>query len=140
MGKYGSITWDLPYSAKHVANTKIVADVTVTNLDINPRWFSLVVMITQNQEGVNYVIYEQPLMINNEEWFYLVGKETINIPVIMIPATVPVLLTLCLKEQKTQEYTDEQSISLVRGTSVNDIDSIMVIALLASMFVMMKVD
>ena len=137
--EYGSITWDLPYAMQYVPNTRIEANVTVKNLDINPHWFSLVVVMTQNVEGAVYTIHEDQLLINGEEWLGLVGKQVINIPVTLVPATVPATLSLCLKERKTQEYIDGQSINLSQGMSMDDLGSVMVMSLLTGMMGMFRV-
>lgn len=137
--EYGSITWDLPYAMQYVPNTRIEANVSVKNLDIVPHSFSLVIVLTRNIEGVVYTIHEDQLLISSEEWFSLQAKEAISMPVTLVPATIPATLSLCLKEFKTQEYIDGQSVNLSQGMSMDDLGSVMVMSLLTGMMGMFRV-
>jgi len=132
LAKYGSITWDLPYEIRYTPGSKIEANVTVANTDVVPHHFSLVLVVTVPARGIVYTVHEHYIPIVNQEWFVLEPNEIINTPVALAPATVPSIVHLCLKEFRSQEYTDGVATQVSRSMGTDEIALLVTVNMIAS--------
>lgn len=129
--QYGTLDWSLPPQLKYVPNEEIPVSITVTNPDIVPHEYSLLMQVTVDVDGVKELVYQEPLEVRGAEWFTLVPGEVLITPGSLYSSVAPATLHVFIKERKTDEYFTEVLTELIRGYSFEEVGLVIIVVLLA---------
>lgn len=129
--QYGTLDWSLPPQLKYVPNEEIPVSITVTNPDIVPHEYSLLMQVIVDVNGIRELVYQEPLEVRGAEWFSLAPGEVLITPGSLYSSVAPGRLHIFIKEKKSGEYFAEISTELIRGYSFEEVGLVIIVVLLA---------
>ena len=100
---YGGIFWDLGIRTEYVAGTELSCHLTIVNTTDISRNYSIIARVIDKDGNV---IIEGDILVNDETWFTLAARQSIEIPGFVVIEASDCILELGLYEESLGQVVD----------------------------------